>query len=188
MDKDRGRGWPGAGKCAYWPVSPYAACNLKQSMRLKQLLSDPGAPSRDAGILLLRVGLGIMFVGHGYPKLAGGPDTWQVYGEAMRHVGIPAAPLLWGFLAGLAELGGGILFGLGLLFRPACLVLAVTMLIATVNHLAQGDGFIPASHPVEAGLVFLAFLFIGPGRWSLDARLARKIEPRKNSTPKNSTF
>ena len=157
-------------------------------MRLKQLLSDPGAPSRDAGILLLRVGLGIMFVGHGYPKLAGGPDTWQVYGEAMRHVGIPAAPLLWGFLAGLAELGGGILFGLGLLFRPACLVLAVTMLIATVNHLAQGDGFIPASHPVEAGLVFLAFLFIGPGRWSLDARLARKIEPRKNSTPKNSTF
>ena len=147
-------------------------------MRPKQLPFDPAAPYRDAGILLLRIGFGLMFVGHGYPKLAGGPDTWQVSGEVMRHVGIQAAPLFWGFLAGLAEFGGGILFGLGLLFRPACLLLAVTMLIATINHLAQGDGFIPVSHPVEVGLVFLAFLFIGPGCWSLDARLARK----------NSTF
>ncbi|MBD0260996.1 MAG: DoxX family protein [Cytophagales bacterium] len=147
-------------------------------MRLKQLLFNPDGSYRDAGILLLRIGFGLMFIGHGYPKLAGGPDTWQVYGETMRNVGIHAAPLFWGFLAGLAELGGGILFGLGLMFRPACLLLAVTMLFATINHLAQGDGFIPVSHPVEVGLVFVAFLLIGPGRWSLDQGLTRK----------NSTF
>ena len=140
-------------------------------MRLKQLLFNTAAPWRDTGILILRIGYGIMFIGHGFPKLEGGPDTWTLYGETMRNVGIHTAPLFWGFMAGLAESGGGLLFMLGLLFRPACLLLLLTMVLATINHLAQGDGFIPVSHPVEVGLVFLAFLFIGPGQYSLDARL-----------------
>ncbi len=142
-------------------------------MRPTQLLFGTGAPYREAGILLLRVGYGIMFMGHGFPKLAGGPDTWIIYGETMQNIGIHAAPLFWGLLAGLAEFLGGVLFGLGLLFRPACLLLTLTMTFATINHLAQGDGFIPVSHPVEVGLVFLSFLFIGPGRWSLDYRLGK---------------
>ncbi len=31
---------------------------------------------RDVGLLILRVGIGIMFMGHGLPKLIAGPEKW----------------------------------------------------------------------------------------------------------------
>ena len=146
-------------------------------MRLKQLLFNTATPWRDTGILIRRIGYGIIFIGHGFPKLDGGPDTWAMYGETMRNVGIYSVPLFWGFMAGLAEFGGGVLFMLGLLFRPVCGLLLLTMTFATINHLTQGDWFIPVSHPVEVGLVFLAFLFIGPGPYSLDATIRTGKHP-----------
>ena len=60
---------------------------------------------------------------------------------------------------------------LGLLFRPALLLLIVTMIVATNQHLANGDGLSRASHAIEAGILFFSLLFIGPGSYSLDNRL-----------------
>ena len=31
---------------------------------------------RDLGLLVMRVGLGLSFMAHGWPKLVGGPETW----------------------------------------------------------------------------------------------------------------
>jgi putative oxidoreductase len=89
----------------------------------------------------------------------------------MGQIGLNFAPAIWGFLAALAEFGGGLLLALGLWFRPACLGLLITMIMATVMHLSKGDGFSGYSHALESAFVFLGLLFAGPGRYSLDERL-----------------
>ena len=123
------------------------------------------------GLLLLRVGLGVMFMVHGLPKLAGGPEAWTGLGGVMKTVGLGFAPAGWGFLAAMAEFGGGLLLATGLWFRPACAALFGTMLMATVMHLSKGDGFEESSHAMEAAIVFAGLFFTGPGRYSLDERL-----------------
>lgn len=123
---------------------------------------------RDFGLLLLRVGIGAMFVMHGLPKLMGGPDKWTQLGGAMQFVGISFMPVAWGLAAALSEFVGGVLLVLGLLFRPACLCLTLTMAVAASMHLGKGEGLMAASHAIELGILFAALLFIGPGRFSVD--------------------
>lgn len=123
---------------------------------------------RDAGLLMLRIGIGIMFILHGYPKLEGGPEVWARVGGALSHIGITFAPVYMGFMAAITEVGGGLLLILGLFTRPACLFLLVTMTVAAVMHISQGDPFSRYSHSVEAAILFFSLLFIGPGRFSLD--------------------
>ena len=69
---------------------------------------------RDAGLLIMRVGLGIMFMLHGLPDLIAGPKKWAVLGAAMGHLGIPFYPKLWGFLACATEGIGGLLLAIGI--------------------------------------------------------------------------
>jgi putative oxidoreductase len=125
---------------------------------------------KDFALLWMRVGLGVMFVIHGWPKIQGGPAMWTGLGAAMGNFGITAVPVVWGFLAALSEFGGGICLVLGLAFRPACIMMAATMIVAAMHHLAGGDGVMTASHAIEAGVVFLGMLFLGPGRYSVDGK------------------
>ena len=69
---------------------------------------------RDIGLLLLRVGIGIMFMFHGYPKLAGGSEGWTKLGGALSALGVNFAPTFMGLMAALSEFGGGLLLVLGL--------------------------------------------------------------------------
>ena len=128
----------------------------------------------DIGILLLRIGLGFMFILHGFPKFIGGPDKWMSLGSyGMGHIGINFLPMLWGFMAALAEFIGGIHLILGLFTRFFSFLLFFTMLIASMTHIA--DGLMSASHAIESAIVFLSLIFIGAGRYSLDDHLFKKI-------------
>ncbi len=120
------------------------------------------------GLLILRVGIGLMFMYHGYPKLLGGPDKWLMLGEKMEFVGIAFLPVFWGFMAAFAEFVGGLCFAIGWMFRPASALLAITMIVASAYHLGSGDGLGGSSHAIEAGILFISMLFIGPGKYSLD--------------------
>ena len=122
---------------------------------------------RDLGLLLLRVGIGAMFMAHGWPKLIGGPAKWETIGTATQSLGIAFAPVFWGFMAALAEFGGGLLLALGVGFKPACALLFCTMVVASAKHLGQGDGFGKASHAIEAAILFASLLLIGPGVYRL---------------------
>ena len=124
----------------------------------------------DVGLFILRVGVGIMFMTHGIPKLARGSAGWERLGHTMALVGIDFAPAFWGLLAGLTETFGGLCLVLGLWTRAVCLPLAFTMVMAAVNHLTKGDGLGKASHAIEACFVFVGLVFAGPGRYSLDKR------------------
>ena len=124
---------------------------------------------QDAGLLLVRLAIGIFYVVvHGWPKLLGGPDKWEKVGAALGNLGVTFAPEFWGLMAALTESIGAALFAIGFLFRPSSLLLAFVMGVAATMHLKAGDGLIGASHAIEMGIVFLGFVFIGPGKYSFD--------------------
>jgi len=117
------------------------------------------------GLLVLRVGIGIAFVIHGFPKVFMGGAVGLSKGLAAT--GIPGG-VVAAYLAGSAEFFGGIALILGILTRPTTAVLAFTMLVALIFHLNKGDKFIAYSHAVESGILFLSLLITGPGKFSLD--------------------
>lgn len=130
---------------------------------------------KNLGLLILRVGVGAMFVMvHGLPKLMGGPARWKGVGSAMSHLGVTFAPTAWGVAATLSEFAGGILLILGLFTRHVSVALAGTMLVATMMHFGVGDPIGKASHSIEIGLVFVGLALVGGGGYSLDARLRGK--------------
>lgn len=134
---------------------------------------------RDLGLLVLRVGIGLMFIGHGW-KVFSGPEVWAKVGGAMTAFGLGFAPEFWGFLGKGSELVGGVLLILGLLTRPAAFFLLCTMIVAASKHLIlDGYGIMQTSHAIEAAILFLSLILIGAGRYSLDHRLfgARPLNP-----------
>lgn len=134
---------------------------------------------KNTGLLLLRIGIGIMFILHGWPKMVGGPERWAKIGANMQLLGIDFMPEFWGFMAAFAETVGGALLVLGLFFRPTLILLIITMLVATLRHQVAGDGFGGYSHALEAAILFFSLYFIGPGRYSLDKTLFPSNKHRK---------
>ncbi len=125
---------------------------------------------RDLGLLLMRAGLGISFMFHGWPKLAGGAEKWEKVGSAMAVFGIEFGHTAFGLAASVSELLGGLLLVLGLMTRPALVTLIFTMFVATIMHIANDHDFVKISHPLEVGFAFLGLLFVGPGKFSLDKK------------------
>ncbi|MBL4676351.1 MAG: DoxX family protein [Mucilaginibacter sp.] len=125
---------------------------------------------KDLGLLVTRVGLGAMFIYHGYPKLFGGPHLWEQVGASTKYVGITFAPVFWGLTAALVETLGGFLLIIGLAFRPVCLLLLINLIVAAASHLGKGDGLMGASHAIEDAFMFAGLLFIGAGKYSVDKK------------------
>lgn len=123
---------------------------------------------KSTALLIMRLGLGVMMILHGYPKLAGGPGTWAKLGNAMGNLGVSAFPAFWGFMGGLSETLGGLFLILGLFFRPSCIFLLFTMIVAAMSHFAGGDGIMDASHAIELAFVFAGLFILGPGKYSVD--------------------
>ena len=128
---------------------------------------------KNFGLLIIRVGLGIMFIYHGFPKLQGGVKTWEMIGGATGNVGIHFWPVVWGLIAALTEAVGGFLLIIGLAFRPVCLLLLIDLIVAALFHLHQTGpqgGLMAASHAIEDAIVFAGLLFVGPGKYSADKK------------------
>ncbi len=129
----------------------------------------------NAGLLVLRVGIGVIFIFHGLPKLMGGVETWTQLGSTMSVMGITFAPAFWGFMAAATEVGGGLFIIFGLLHRLVALMLIFTMVVALLVHVSAGDPFAVYSNALKALVVFVAFAISGPGVYSLDYKFFRRI-------------
>ena len=123
------------------------------------------------GLLIIRIGLGISYIAHGLPKLMGGPERWEKLGGTMENLGITFLPAFWGFMGGFAECVGGLCLMLGILWVPALLLLIATMIVATAMHIGTSDSYGRISHPLEAGIVFIALLVTGPGKHRISKKL-----------------
>ncbi|MGN8068170.1 DoxX family protein [Mucilaginibacter sp. SG564] len=125
---------------------------------------------KNFGLLIIRLGLGITFIFYGYPMLMGGVSGWKELGHSTRHIGIHFWPVVWGFLATLTEAFGGVLLIIGFAFRPVCILMILTLIVAAASHFARGEGFGGAAHALEDALIFAGLLFVGPGKYSVDKK------------------
>lgn len=126
---------------------------------------------KDLGLLIIRVGIGALFIIHGYPKIMGGSTQWLWLGNQMAAIGITFYPTFWGFLAACSELFGGVLLVLGLGTRFAAFFISCVMLVALSMHFSLGDAFGVYSHPLALLVVLVGLFFAGPGKLSLDAMM-----------------
>lgn len=130
--------------------------------------------------LVLRVPAGVIFIAHGAQKLFGALGGYGLEGTGQWMASIGLQPgYLMALLAGSAEFFGGIALLVGLLTRPAALVLAFTMLVAILAvHI--GNGLFVANNGYEFGLALLAIsaslAFSGGGRWSVDGVLVDRSQ------------
>ncbi len=129
--------------------------------------------------LALRAVAGIIFAAHGAQKLFGWFGVYGLdgTGQWMASVGLEPGWLM-AALAGGVEFFAGIALLLGLLVRPAALLLAATMVVAiVVVHLA--NGFFMATNGYEFALALLAVSVAlavrGAGSYSLDRWLAARF-------------
>jgi len=137
------------------------------------------APSRVSALALptihvvLRIGVGFLFLQHGIQKLFGLLGGVDGAGATVPLFSLYGA-------AGVLEFFGGLLVILGLLTRPVALLLTAQMVIAYFMAHAPQGGF-PIQNGGELALVYAAvFAFLagaGSGGWSLD-RLLRSGNQR----------
>ena len=124
---------------------------------------------RPLGLVVLRIALGIIFLSHGYPKLAHlrGGSQMQVF--FVEH-GLPG---YFVYVAGVIETFGGGLLLLGLFTRAAALLLGIEMCVA-IWKVHSGHGYL-AVHDYEFPLALAAACFalatVGAGLISLDQPL-----------------
>ena len=119
-------------------------------------------------LTVLRIGIGLLFVGHGYLKVVRGYDEWLWTGQQMKYIGITFWPLFWGICAMLAEFGGGICLTLGFCTRIAAAFMAFTMFVAVSHHIGKGDSYGYISFPFSQMIIFIALMIAGSGPYSLD--------------------
>ncbi|OAH61786.1 hypothetical protein AYJ66_13135 [Dietzia cinnamea] len=142
-----------------------------------RLLPVP-ATVRDAGLLITRVILGVVLIAHGWEKFA--INGIEGTGAFFDSVGIPGATAA-AAVVGAIELVGGILLILGLL-TPLVAVLVVVVMIGAFFTVHAGSGVYVSNNGWElvavVGLAAAVFGLVGPGRYSVDAVLARRRAAR----------
>ncbi|GEA52126.1 oxidoreductase [Vibrio inusitatus NBRC 102082] len=122
--------------------------------------------------MALRLPVGLIFMAHGAQKLFGmfGGYGLEGTGQWMDSIGLGPG-FLMALLAGSAEFFGGLAILIGLLTRPAALILAFTMMVAILSVHFE-NGLFMANNGYEFGLALLAAsvsLFIsGAGNLALD--------------------
>ena len=131
------------------------------------------------GLLILRLVLGLTFMGHGSQKLFGWFGGGGLAGTTgmMKKMGL-RAPEFWALLAGLSEFGGGLLLALGFLTPLGSLGIIAAMLVA-ISQVHWPKGFWNTKGGFEFPLInltaALALALTGPGLYSLDAVLGTSL-------------
>src|SRR5690349_4388359 len=108
------------------------------------------------GLLIIRLVVGILFIGHGAQKLFGWFGGYGLKGTGGWFESVGVKPgVTMALFAGLAELIGGILFTLGLLTPLAGIIIAGTMIIAIVK-VHGPNGVWATSNGYEYNLTLIA--------------------------------
>jgi len=121
-------------------------------------------------LLLLRLGLALVFMYHGYPKLFGEKERII---ESFQAIGLPPFVV---YFTGAIEFFCGTALALGLLTPIAALLLLLDMCAAMWKYNFNEGIYAVREYelPLTLGLACLAIAAIGPGPFSLDRLFSRR--------------
>ncbi|MGE8204844.1 DoxX family protein [Heyndrickxia sp. NPDC080065] len=124
------------------------------------------------GLLIIRLVIGLTFVGHGAQKLFGwfGGTGPSKTGEWLESIGIRPGGTIWAILAGSFEFVGGLLFSAGV-FTPIGAGLITIIMIDAILSVHGRNGYWITNNGFEYNLVLIAVVIgvalIGPGEYVL---------------------
>ena len=122
-------------------------------------------------LVIIRIFAGILMLLHG--RSVFDSEIMKGMGASLHdELGLPF-PVLMAYLAKGSEFFGGLLLAIGLFTRFAVIPLIITMAVAVFgSHHGQISG--EGEHAFLFLLIFAAFFFIGPGKWSIDYLIRKK--------------
>ncbi|MGB0717098.1 MAG: DoxX family protein [Phycisphaerae bacterium] len=146
-------------------------------MNQDQMTTGVNTWTVNAGLLITRLMLGVVFVFHGSQKLFGWFGGYGLSGTAgfMEQIGMPL-PSVSAFMAGSTEFFGGLLLMAGVATRLAAVPMAFTMFVAAfVVHggtfSVQAGGM---EYPLTLGLLMVSLVLSGGGDWNVARLLGRR--------------
>ena len=127
------------------------------------------------GLFFLRLGLGLIFVTHGYPKMTGIESGAKASREGLtnsiRRLGLPF-PHQLAIVIGTIQFLGGWMLLLGWGTRWAASVLAVIMLAASTRNFVKKQFVDSADFPFSLLTSLIALSLLGGGAFSLERFLS----------------
>ena len=124
-------------------------------------------PAVSFGLLLFRITLGVLMIPHGYQKLVRFAEKSSGFSDPFG-LGSPVSMSL----AIFAEFFCAALIVAGLLTRLACIPLIIAMSVAVFSS-HNSDIFGKGEHATLYLGCFVALMFTGPGKYSLDRMIGR---------------
>jgi putative oxidoreductase len=125
-------------------------------------------------LLILRVGTGVIFIPHGYPKMSGRGNQEKhsraSLTQSIARLGLPF-PYAMAIVVGTIEFVGGFMLIVGLLTSWAALAEGFVMLVAAGRNFSQKSFVGSADFPFSLLVAMLALALLGGGAWSLDHAL-----------------
>lgn len=125
----------------------------------------------NAGLLIIRLVVGLTFMGHGAQKLFGWFGGYGVKGTGgwLESIGVKPGQLM-AVIAGLMELLGGVFFAAGVFTWVGALFIVLTMLVA-IFKVHGKNGYWVTANGFEYNLILIAIAvgvaLIGPGAYVL---------------------
>ena len=116
---------------------------------------------------LLRLALAALIIPHGYGKLISFASKSATFSDPF-HIGSPTSMALVIF----AEFFCGVFILLGLFTRLACIPLIIAMLVI-VFQVHNADFFGKAEKPALFLFGYMALMFMGPGKLSIDRLIGK---------------
>lgn len=122
-------------------------------------------------LLLLRCGVGLVFIYHGYPKLFGSTERFV---DSFQAIGLPG---YFVYVAGVTELFGGLAIALGLFTPVVGIILLLEMAVAMWKYNFNEGIYAVREYelPLILGLASLAVATTGAGKYSLDHLIFRRM-------------
>lgn len=126
----------------------------------------------NSGLLIIRLVIGLTFVGHGAQKLFGwfGGSGITETGNWLKSLGLVQGAKVWAALAGLFEFIGGLLFAAGVLTWLGAIMIVIVMIDA-IYAVHGKNGYWMTNGGFEYNFVLIAVAIgvalIGPGDFVL---------------------
>jgi len=126
-------------------------------------------------LLVVRLVVGVIMIGHGYPKIFGGLSH---HVQMVGNLGLPG----WlAYLSAAAEFFGGIMVIAGACTRCASFAIVIDLAVAIwkvhwKNGLLGNGGY---QFPLALATLAFALIFFGAGPLSIDSAWGRKSRPGK---------